>query len=109
MFLEKKLWKETIDLIFSFRKHSYNFKAHKYVFVFWQTQWTTMTFASGAGTANEWQVLFNLGSYSNTAVYFDKFAEKQREECYLQMTLLRKKSWIAFLFFFAKYCWTKNQ
>ena len=51
-----------------------------------------MTFASGAGTANEWQVLFNLGSYSNTAVYFDKFAEKQRIECYSQMTLLRKKS-----------------
>ena len=35
-----------------------------------------VTFATGAGTANEWPVLFNLSSYSNTAVDFDKLAAK---------------------------------
>ena len=50
-----------------------------------------MTFASGAGTANEWQVLFNLGSYSNTAVYFDKFTENQWEECFFLDDFAKKE------------------
>ena len=69
-----------------------------------------MTFASGAGTANEWQVLFNLGSYSNTAVYFDKFTEKQFGECFSIDDFAKKeKVELHFCSFFAEHCWAKNQ